>query len=92
LPPWIGTRGIEAEPAEGEPRLFGFLTCEANAIVRPVHAKAMPVILTTPEACDACLTGSVEDVIAMLCPLPPEGLRIVATAVRKDEPALMMAD
>jgi putative SOS response-associated peptidase YedK len=90
--PWTGTRGTKAEPAEGEHQLFGFLTCEANAIVRPVHAKAMPVILTTPEACDAWLTGSVEDVIAMQCPLPPEGLRVVAKGARKDEPTLMIAD
>jgi putative SOS response-associated peptidase YedK len=90
--PWTGTRGTKAEPVEGEHRLFGFLTCEANDVVRPIHAKAMPVLLTTPEACDAWMTGSVEDVIAMQCPLPPEGLWIVSIGAREDEPALMMAD
>ena len=30
-------------------RAFGFLTAEANALVAPIHPKAMPVILTTPE-------------------------------------------
>ena len=29
--------------------LFAFLTTEPNAIVAPIHAKAMPVILTTQE-------------------------------------------
>ena len=33
---------------DGEHRLFSFLTCEANDVVRPIHSKAMPVILTTP--------------------------------------------
>lgn len=58
----------------------------AADIVRPIHAKAMPVLLTTTETCHAWLTGSVEEVIAMQCPLPPEQLRIVATGARKDEP------
>ena len=58
--------------------------------MRPIHAKAMPVLLTTTEACDAWMTGSVEDVIAMQCPLPPEQLRIVATGTRKDEPDMAM--
>jgi putative SOS response-associated peptidase YedK len=89
--PWTGTRGTKAQPVEGEHRLFAFLTCEANELVRPVHAKAMPVILTTPEACDAWLTGSVEAALGMQCPLPPEGLRIVATGARADEPAPMLA-
>jgi putative SOS response-associated peptidase YedK len=44
---WHGTRGTKSAPVEGEHELFGFLTTEANAIVAPVHPKAMPVILTT---------------------------------------------
>ena len=32
--------------------LFAFLTTELNAVVAPIHAKAMPVILTTPEEVD----------------------------------------
>jgi putative SOS response-associated peptidase YedK len=31
--------------------LFSFLTIEANEVVRPVHSKAMPVIVTGA-ACD----------------------------------------
>ena len=27
-------------------RVYGFLTTAANAVVKPIHAKAMPVILT----------------------------------------------
>src|SRR3981081_4574387 len=30
-----------------EAMLFGFLTTDANAVVKPIHPKAMPVILTT---------------------------------------------
>ena len=83
--PWTGTRGTKAEPAEGEHRLYAFLTCPANDVVRPIHPKAMPVILTTSEECRTWLQGSVDDAIALQRPLPDEALRIVATGGRKDE-------
>ncbi len=53
--PWTGVRGTKADPAHGAHELFAFLTCEPNAVVAPVHPKAMPVILTTPEECEAWL-------------------------------------
>ena len=45
--PWRGVRGPKSAPVEGEHELYGFLTTEANAVVAPIHPKAMPVILTT---------------------------------------------
>jgi putative SOS response-associated peptidase YedK len=43
--------GPKSAPVEGPTHeLFGFLTTEANAIVAPIHSKAMPVILTTTVA------------------------------------------
>jgi SOS response associated peptidase (SRAP) len=44
---WIGERKGEA----GEHKLSAFLTTESNKTVRPIHAKAMPVLLTTTEEC-----------------------------------------
>lgn len=82
--PWTGTRGTKADPHEGEHRLYAFLTCDANELVRPIHAKAMPVMLTTADACDAWLAGSITEVTAMQRPLPAEALRIVATRTRND--------
>jgi putative SOS response-associated peptidase YedK len=79
--PWTGER----QKQWGEHRLFAFLTCDANDVVRPIHAKAMPVMLTTPEGCDAWLTGTVEEAVAMQNRLPSEQLRIVATGQRTDE-------
>ena len=32
--------------SRGAHELFAFLTCESNAVVAPIHPKAMPVILT----------------------------------------------
>ena len=83
--PWTGIGGTKADPVEGEHRLFAFLTCEANGVVRPIYAKAMPVLLTTPEACDAWLGGPIKEAVAMQRPLAAEALRIVAVGPRKDE-------
>ncbi len=54
--PWTGERKKETR----EHLLYAFLTCEANAAVRPVHAKAMPVILTTQAERDAWMTAPPE--------------------------------
>jgi putative SOS response-associated peptidase YedK len=38
---------VKSASVEGNHQLFGFLTTDANAVVAPVHPKAMPVTLTT---------------------------------------------
>ena len=57
--PWRGVRGPKSAPIEGEHELFGFLTTEANAIVAPIHPKAMPVMLTTPTEVDTWLEAEI---------------------------------
>src|SRR5260221_10584818 len=60
--PWTGVRGTKAErraaagetgSEEREHLVFSFLTTEANDVVQPIHAKAMPVMLTSGEEFDA---------------------------------------
>jgi putative SOS response-associated peptidase YedK len=82
--PWTGTRGTKAAPVEGEHRLYSFLTTEANDVVLPIHAKAMPGILTG-EQWDTWLEAPVEEALALQQPLPNEKLAVVATGARKDE-------
>ena len=41
--------GAAAETLADAPFLYGFLTTDANDLVKPIHPKAMPVILTTEE-------------------------------------------
>ena len=75
--PWTGARGTKANPVEGEHMLFSFLTTEASDVVRPVHAKAMPVVLAGEAEWKAWLTCSTEDAFAMQRPAHVE---IVASA------------
>ena len=82
--PWrLGVR----KKAEGElkHRLFSFLTTEANAAVAPIHPKAMPVILTTPDEIETWLTAPTEAALQLQRPLPDDALTIVARGERKDE-------
>ncbi|MET0745120.1 MAG: SOS response-associated peptidase [Microvirga sp.] len=83
--PWKGTRGPKADAAEGEHLLFSFLTTDANAEVAPVHPKAMPVILTTPEDYATWLTAPVEEALKLQRPLPDGALTIVARGERSDQ-------
>ena len=71
---------------EGEvtAELFGFLTCPPNAEVAPVHAKAMPVILTRPEDWRRWLVAPIGEALALQRPLPDGMLQIVAEGVRAD--------
>jgi putative SOS response-associated peptidase YedK len=49
--PWMSERKKEV----GEHLLWAMLTTAPNALVRPIHAKAMPVMLmTTPEETPGC--------------------------------------
>jgi putative SOS response-associated peptidase YedK len=74
----------ERKGAAAEHRLYVFLTTESNALVRPIHAKAMPVILCDPEAWDIWLTGSVEEALEFQRPLSAERMEIVETNIRAD--------
>jgi putative SOS response-associated peptidase YedK len=42
-------RGTKSKPIPGPHQVYGFLTTEANAVVKRIHPKAMRVILTTGE-------------------------------------------
>jgi putative SOS response-associated peptidase YedK len=77
---WTGERKKEA----GEHWLFSFLTCAPNDVVRPVHAKAMPVILTTPDEFETWLSAPADEALALQRPLPNESLKVVATGKRAD--------
>ncbi|WP_099864766.1 SOS response-associated peptidase [Pararhizobium haloflavum] len=80
---WTSIRKVK----EGEVNtdLYGFLTCEPNAVVGAVHPKAMPVILTTPEEMDVWLRADWAEASSLQRALPNDALQIVAKGERKDE-------
>jgi len=66
---WTGTRGPKKEQVTGEHLLFAFLTTEANSDVRPIHAKAMPVILREDDW-EAWLSAPIDKALKLQRPAP----------------------
>jgi putative SOS response-associated peptidase YedK len=75
---WTGDYGSKKEPNVGEHLLFSFLTTDANDLVRPVHAKAMPVILRGDGDCEEWLSAPADSIEAIQARvLPTDALEIV---------------
>ncbi|WP_336810714.1 S24 family peptidase [Bosea sp. MMO-172] len=79
---WTSVRKVKS--GEETIDLFAFLTTDPNAEVGAIHPKAMPVILTTPEECEAWMTAPWEQAKVLQRPLQNGSLDIVARGVKKD--------
>ena len=60
--------------------LFAFLTTDPNDLVKPIHRKAMPVVLTNKDEVETWLTAPWEHARALQRPLPDHLLKIVPVA------------
>ncbi len=75
---WSGDYGSKKEPNVGEHLLFSFLTTDPNDRVRPVHAKAMPVILSNAREREEWLGAPLDHIEAIQArALAVEALEIV---------------
>jgi putative SOS response-associated peptidase YedK len=79
---WTSVRKVKEGVTTND--LFGFLTTEPNDVVAPIHAKAMPVILTEPEEIETWMTAPAEQALKLQRPLSDDALEIVARGVKKD--------
>jgi putative SOS response-associated peptidase YedK len=88
--PWKGVRKVR--DGEQEYELFGFLTTSPNEIVSPIHQKAMPSILTTPEEVETWLTAPWDEARHLQRPLPGNMLVIVPPQAKPkpDEEGLLL--
>ena len=74
----------ERQREGGDHLLFAFLTTEPNAVVAPVHEKAMPVLLLNEDDRETWLNAPMNAALALQRPAPDGTLKVVATG-RKDD-------
>jgi len=79
---FAGERGPKSKPVAGPHNVFGFLTTEPNAVVEPIHPKAMPVILHE-EDWDRWLNAPSADALKLQRPWPDDNLKIVKRGTDK---------
>ncbi len=79
---WTSVRNVKERETTND--IFAFLTTEPNAVVAPIHPKAMPAILRTSEEIDVWMMAPTPVALELQRPHHDGGLRIVARGQRQD--------
>jgi len=75
VPQWTSVRKIREGLVTID--LYAFLTTDANDIMKPIHDKAMPAILTTAEETETWLSAPWEEARLLQRPLPNDMTALV---------------
>ncbi|MEI4482667.1 MULTISPECIES: SOS response-associated peptidase [unclassified Phyllobacterium] len=86
--PWFSMRKKKEGPVQAD--IFAFLTTDANELVKPIHPKAMPVILRTREELDIWMNAPAEEALQLQRPLPDNDLVVLAPPKKIEEEPLLL--
>ncbi len=80
---WKGTLKVRGEEVTN-PAVYSFLTVPPNDVVKPIHKKAMPAVLTTSEQHGQWLDGTTDGAMKLARPAPIDAVVVVHRGEKAD--------